>query len=145
MSLLSSIESYWGVTESFVMSLALKIKTGLQVAEADIAKAWDWISAHAGEISSDAAMVATGIQTLKAAGIPIPSAATTAITDMNIAVTTLNAAVGASNAGANALGIVVAGYTAAKQAQASVAAAAVAITAVAPPRPAPGPSQGAQT
>lgn len=136
MSLLSTVESYFQTSETFVMNLIIKIETEVTVVEADIQKAWTWLAAHAGEISSDAAMVATGISTLKAAGITIPSAATTAINEMNVAVTTLNAAVGASDAGANGLGILVAGYTAAKQAQANVAAAAGAITA-AVPAPAP--------
>jgi hypothetical protein len=132
MSLLSSVEGWLSTSEAFVMSLIVKIETGVQVVETDIETAWTWLAAHAGEISSDAAMVATGIQTLQSAGIPIPSAATTAIQEMNVAVTTLNAAVGASNAGANALGIVVAGYTAAKTAQANVATAASAISSVVP-------------
>lgn len=143
MSILSWFEGASGATESFVMTLILKVETGIQVIEADIATAWTWISAHAGEISSDAAMVANGISTLKAAGIPIPSAATTAINEMNVAVTTLNAAVGASNAGANTLGILVAGYTAAKQAQANVAVAAGAITAAVPAPVAPPQGSGA--
>ena len=132
MSLLSWLEDELSTSETFVMTLVVKIKTKVQVIEKDIEVAWNWIAAHAGEISADAAMVATGISTLQAAGIPIPAAAQTAIADMNKAVTVLNAAVGASNQGANALGIFVAGYTAAKQAQASVATAAMAVSTAVP-------------
>jgi hypothetical protein len=135
MSILSWFETASGVTEAFVLGLITKIETGIQVAIADIEQAWNWIAAHAGEISSDAAVAANGLQTLKAAGIPIPAAATTAIADMNVAVTALNAAVAASNAGANAAGVLAAGYVAAKQAQAATATvnAAVASAVPAPP------------
>lgn len=142
MSLLSTVEGWLQTSETFVMTMVVKIETGIVVIEKDIETAWNWIAAHAGEISSDAAMVANGIETLQAAGIPIPSAATSAIADMNKAVTVLNAAVGASNAGANALGILVAGYTAAKQAQSSVAKAAASVSNAAPVAP-PVSTQGA--
>jgi hypothetical protein len=132
MSLLSTIESAFQVSESFVYQLITEAQAGEQAALADIEKSWTWVAAHAGEISSDAAMVATGIQTIQAAGVPLPTAATTAINEMNVAVTTLNAAVGASNAGASAIGILAAGYVAAKQAQAAVADAGAAVAGAAP-------------
>lgn len=135
MSILTWFETATGVTESFVVSVITKLGTGVQVVIADIESSWGWIGAHAGEISSDMAMVTTGVQTLKTAGVPIPAAVITSINEMNVAVTTINAAVGASSNGASTAGVLAQAYVAAKQAQAAVATAGGALVGAIPVPP----------
>jgi hypothetical protein len=127
MSVLSNIESIWQKDETWVLGFIQTIKTGVVAAENDMLAFWTWLSAHAGEISQDALAITGAVNTLQAAGVPVPQGVYTAMSAMNAAVSGLNASVTSAAGGASSVSVVVAGYTAAKQAESAHAQAAVAV------------------
>lgn len=146
MSIFSTIESYWQKDEQWVLTFLTELRADVQVAEDDVKAFWAWIGAHMSEITAGVTLITNTVTSIKAAGLPVPAVANSAINDVNVAVAALNAAVNASNAGANTAATLIAGYQAAKTAAATVntalgeVGASAAPVAIAPI--AAGPAQG---
>ena len=132
MSILSNIEAILQKDEAWITQFLIAAKADFISVESELASFWTWLAAHAGEISQDAQAVTGTLATLQAAGLVIPSVVTTAVAAMNTAVSGLNAAVTSAAAGAAPVNVVVAAYTAAKQAEIAHAQAAIAVVTAAP-------------
>lgn len=128
MSILSDFEDFFGKTETFVLGVIIDIKTGVAVAEKDLASANAWIVAHSTTITADIESIVGIIQTAGAAGLVLPPAVAAAVTTANAAVAALNAYASAAGSGTNTAAALIAGYTAAKQASQAHSAAALALT-----------------
>jgi hypothetical protein len=133
-----SFVSFFETTEADAVKVIVKIKAGVEYTAHELATAFNWLVAHAGQIAAGVSTVSQAVGTLAAAGVNMPPQVATAIKDANIAVAGLNAmAADASKGTAEAL---VAGYVAAKQASNAVNAAAIAVANVPPVTPAAAPS-----
>ena len=129
MNFLAWVENIFQTTESDVVALIGKIKTGVEVAATDVEAALKWVAANAPAIDSAIEEVVSLVET---AGIVNPTVLA-AIADANKAVAGLNVFAAQVQAGQALPNAVVEGYVAAKNAQ-SAAATAAALAANAAPQ-----------
>lgn len=122
-----AITGLWAKDEAWVLGFIQGAKSGVAITVADLAAFWSWLGSHSSDITQDAMMITTAINSLRSVGVPIPAAVGVAVSGMNLAVSGMNAAFTAQNAGANTIEVVTAGYTAAKLAQVAHAQAAIAL------------------
>lgn len=130
MNIFSGISALWAKDEAWAISFVQSVQSGIVVLESDFEAFWTWLGQHSSEITADAQMVTKAIGTAQSMGLPIPAAVGVAVAGMNAAVAGMNAAFNAQAAGANTAQSVVAGYTAAKQAQIAHGQAAIAVITV---------------
>jgi hypothetical protein len=106
--------------ETDVVALAIKVKNGIVVLEADIAKASQWLVAEAPTLEAGATElvgIATAVGATANPNVALAAAAVTAASGA------LNAYAAKANSGANAAELVVTAYTATKTATAAIATA----------------------
>lgn len=113
------------------------IENAGEVVEADVEKFFQWLAQETPTITA-IVQTATGfVSQVQAAGVPIPASLSGDISDLQSAVTALQATASATNSGATPAQSIVQGYTAFKTAQAAAASvsasAMTAATMVAPP------------
>jgi hypothetical protein len=119
----SWFSSFFSAAEADVISIVTQIKQDVEIAEADVVKALQWVADNAGTITSDIQQVLGVVQIL---GISNP-AVETAVTAANSAVNALNVYAAAVKNGTGTPQAVVQGYTAYKQAQQAAAGAMAAV------------------
>lgn len=129
---MSDLSTVAGDIETWAITWLTKIANGFEVLVEDVETFWNYIAGHSTQITNGVAAVTAGVQQLAAAGIVVPPVAVSAINELNVAVTTLNAAEAAQNSGANTVGTFVAAYSAAQAAQTAVSNAKGAIVSALP-------------
>lgn len=126
MSVITDKLSQWfSTTEADVLQVIVKVKNGIQYAEAELAAAFTWLENHAGDVAASVETVAKVVGALSAAGVGIPPSVQQAVKDANAAVTGLNAMVSSQEKGTPQA--LIDGYVAAKQAWSAADAASVAV------------------
>jgi hypothetical protein len=120
---LTTIENIIETTETDVLAMIAKIKTGAAIAEADIQSGLKWVAANAPQIAADVQQVEAVVT---AVGFSNPAVAA-AITAANVAVAGINAVAQAETAGQTTAQTLVAGYAAVKSATSAAAQAGVAL------------------
>lgn len=124
MSFFSSWFSRATATEAEILTIAMKIRADIAIAEADVNKALNWVNSNIPTIVRDINAVTSIVISLGLAGQPNVAAAVAAA---NVAVATLNAFAAARAAGGNNTDAVVAGMHAVNQAAGARAAAVAAL------------------
>lgn len=125
----ANLKADWQVLEADVISVVQNIGAGIAVAEEDLTYCLSWLGSHIGQVAQTVAAVQSSVTALTAAGIPIPAALSSGITQLNQAVAGVNSALSNQAVNASASTALSDGYNATKALQ--VVAAQVAIVAAA--------------
>ena len=140
----ANIKNDWQVFEGDVIAVCQNIEAGIEVAAEDLTYSLSWLGSHIGQVSQTVSAVQGSITALSAAGIPIPAALQSGITQLNDAVAGVNTALNSQAVSADASTALKDGYKATKALQVAAASAAGLAAAVqsasAPPAAAPGTS-----
>jgi phage-related protein len=125
----ASLKADWQVLEADVISVVQNIGAGIEVAAEDLTYCLSWLGSHIGQVAQTVAAVQSSVTALTAAGIPIPAALSSGITQLNDAVAGVNSALSNQAVSSSASAALSDGYNATKALQ--VVAAQVAIVAAA--------------
>lgn len=124
MSFFSWFKKEAPIAESWIVARLHAFVNDVQIVEADLQSAADWIFSHMSTIEGD---LATIVSIATAAGVAANPVVATAITVTQSALTALNAYETAHNAGAGTLNSVVNAYQALKSAQSNLNTVAAAL------------------
>ena|ERR1700690_585748 len=133
----------WQVLEADVISVIQNLGAGIAVAEVDLTYCLSWLGSHIGQVAQTVAAVQSSVTALGVAGVPIPVALTSGISQLNDAVAGVNIALSNQAVAAGSSTALTAGYNATKQLQvvaAQVAVIAASVQAVTTPATAPTPA-----
>ena len=119
------LEADWQVVEQDVISVIQNIGAGIEVAAEDLTYCLSWLGTHIGQVAQTVTAVQSSVTALSAAGIPIPAALSTGITQLNDAVAGVNTALSNQAVAAGASTALTNGYNATKSLQAVAAQVAV--------------------
>lgn len=123
----ASLKADWQVVEADVISVMQNIGAGIEVAAEDLTYCLSWLGSHIGQVAQTVAAVQSSVTALTAAGIPIPAALSSGITQLNDAVAGVNSALSNQAVSSSASTALSDGYNATKALQ--VVAAQVAMVA----------------
>ena len=138
----SHLEADWQVVEQDVISVIQNLGAGIEVAAEDLTYCLSWLGTHIGQVAQTVSAVQSSVTALGAAGIPIPAALATGITQLNDAVAGVNTALSNQAVAAGASTALTNGYNATKSLQAvaaQVAVIAASVSAITTPAAAPAP------
>lgn len=128
----------WQLLEEDVISVIQNIGAGIEVVAEDIAQSLGWLGTHIGQVAATVTAVQASVNSLTAAGVPIPISLVNGLNSMNQAVAGVNAALNNQAVSTDASTALKNGYSATKALQvaaASAAAIAAAVQAATAPTP----------
>lgn len=130
----------WQLVEEDVISVIQNIGADIEVAAADIAQCLGWLGTHIAQIATTVTAVQASVNSLTAAGVPIPVSLVNGLNSINQAVAGVNEALANQAVSTNASTALQTGYSATKALQvaaASAAAIAAAVQGATAPAPTP--------
>lgn len=136
----ANLKADWQVVEQDVISVVQNIGAGIEVAAEDLTYCLSWLGTHIGQVAQTVAAVQSSVTALTTAGVPIPAALSSGITQLNDAVAGVNTALSNQAVAAGASKALSEGYNATKTLQAvaaNVAVIAASVSAVTAPTAAP--------
>jgi hypothetical protein len=131
----------WQLVEEDVIAVVQNIGAGVEVAANDLAQCLGWLGTHIGQIAATVTAVQASVNSLTAAGVPIPISLVNGLNSMNQAVAGVNEALSNQAVSTNASAALQTGYSATKALQiaaASAASIAAAVQAATAPAAQPG-------
>ena len=126
----ANLKADWQVVEMDVISVIQNIGAGIEVAAEDLTYCLSWLGSHIGQVAQTVQAVQSSVTALSAAGIPIPAALTSGITQLNDAVAGVNTAMSNQAVAAGAGTALTDGYNATKALQSVAAQVAIVAAAV---------------
>lgn len=140
----ANLAADWQIVEEDVISVIQNIGADIEVAAEDIAQSLGWLGTHIGQVAATVTAVQASVNSLTAAGVPIPISLVNGLNSMNQAVAGVNAALNNQAVSTDASSALKTGYSATKALQVAAASAAAIAAAVqaatAPPVPAAAPA-----
>ena len=137
----ASLAADWQILEEDVISVIQNLGAEVEVAAADIAQCLGWLGTHIGQVAATVTAVQASVNSLTAAGVPIPISLVNGLNSMNQAVAGVNAALNNQAVATDASAALKEGYNATKSLQvAAASAAAIAATVQAASTPATAPA-----
>ena len=129
----------WQLVEEDVIAVVQNIGAEVEVAAEDVSQCLGWLGSHIGQVAATVTAVQASVNSLTAAGVPIPVSLVNGLNSMNQAVAGVNEALNNQAVSSDASTALKNGYSATKALQvaaasaASIAAAVQAATAPAAP------------
>jgi hypothetical protein len=114
----------WQIVEEDVIAVIQNIGADVEVAANDIAQSLGWLGSHIGQIATTVTAVQASVNSLTAAGVPIPISLVNGLNSMNQAVAGVNEALNNQAVSTNASAALTTGYNATKALQVAAASAA---------------------
>jgi hypothetical protein len=120
----------WQLLEEDVIAVIQNIGAGVEVLAADIAQSLGWLGSHIGQVAATVTAVQASVNSLTAAGVPIPISLINGLNSMNQAVAGVNEALNNQAVSTDASTALQKGYSATKALQVAAASAAAIAAAV---------------
>jgi hypothetical protein len=120
----------WQLVEEDVIAVIQNIGAAVEVAAEDIAQSLGWLGSHIGQVAATVTAVQASVNSLTAAGVPIPISLVNGLNSMNQAVAGVNEALNNQAVSTDASTALQKGYSATKALQVAAASAAAIAAAV---------------
>jgi hypothetical protein len=126
----ANLAADWQFVEEDAIAIIQNIGAGVEVLAADIAQGLGWLGSHIGQVAATVTAVQASVNSLTAAGVPIPISLVNGLNSINQAVAGVNEALNNQAVSTDASTALQKGYSATKALQVAAASAAAIAAAV---------------